>query len=86
VERKAQKRVSRVGAENTVVLASTREDAEGLVQKIALLEGELEEACRAREVPEENSRGLFDMAADAERRWKVSERERREHFEELTHL
>jgi hypothetical protein len=86
VERKAQKRVSRVEAENTVVLASTREDAEGLVQKIALLEGELEEACQARDVPEENSRGLSDMAADAERRWKVSEREHREHFEELTHL
>jgi hypothetical protein len=33
--------VSRVEAENAVVLTSTSEDAEGFARKIALLEGEL---------------------------------------------
>jgi hypothetical protein len=37
-------------------------------------------------VAEEKSCGLSDAAADAERRWEVSEKERREHFEELTLL
>jgi hypothetical protein len=46
-EREAQERVSRVETENVVVLASAREDAEGLVRKVALLEGELAEARRA---------------------------------------
>jgi hypothetical protein len=40
VEREAQKRVLRVQAENTAALASSHEDAEGLVLKIAFLEGE----------------------------------------------
>jgi hypothetical protein len=34
-------RVSRAKVENTTVLASAREDAEGFVWKISLLEGEL---------------------------------------------
>jgi hypothetical protein len=46
-ERKTQERVSRVEAENATVLASPRKDAEGLVQKIALLEVELVEMRRA---------------------------------------
>jgi hypothetical protein len=37
-EREALERVSRVEAENTVALASSHEDAESFVQKIALLE------------------------------------------------
>jgi hypothetical protein len=41
VEREAQERVLRVVAENTVAFTSTHEDAEGLAQKSALLEGEL---------------------------------------------
>jgi hypothetical protein len=41
---------------------------------------------RAREVTEENSRGLSDMAADAERWWEVFEMEHREQFEVLTLL
>jgi hypothetical protein len=68
--------VSRVEAENAAVLASTHEDAEGLAQKIALLEGELAEAHQAREVAKENSRGLSDVVAGAERRQEKSERER----------
>jgi hypothetical protein len=46
-EREARERVSRVEAKNAMALASAREDAEGLVQKIALLEGELMEERRA---------------------------------------
>jgi hypothetical protein len=34
----------------------------------------------------ENSQGLFDEVASAERRWEESERECRELFEELTLL
>jgi hypothetical protein len=39
--------------ESAVVLASTQGDAEGLVRKVALLEGELVEARRARDVDRE---------------------------------
>jgi hypothetical protein len=53
---------------------------------IALLEGELAEEHWARKLVEENSRGLFDVVANAERRWEVSERECRVQFEELTLL
>jgi chromosome segregation ATPase len=62
VEREAQERVSRM-EENAAALASTREDIEGHVQKVTLLEGELAEAHQAREVAEENFCGLFDEAA-----------------------
>jgi hypothetical protein len=85
-ERKAWERVSRVEAENAMVLASTHNDAKGLVQKIALYEGELAEERRAKEVAEENSRDLSDVAADAKRRWEVSEMEHQEQFEELSLL
>jgi hypothetical protein len=40
-KREALERVSSVEAENAVALASGREDAEGLVRKIARLEGKL---------------------------------------------
>jgi hypothetical protein len=85
-EMEAQERVSRVEMENTVMLASTHEDAKGLVWKIALFKGELAEARRAREVAEEKSRGLSDAEASAERWWEVFEKGRREHFVELTLL
>jgi hypothetical protein len=65
-EREAQERVLRVEAENTTVLASAHEDAEDLVQKIALLEGDLVEPRRAREMAEKKSRGLTDAVGDAE--------------------
>jgi hypothetical protein len=42
-EREAWERVSTVEVENVMALAFSREDAEGLVRKIALLEGELAE-------------------------------------------
>jgi hypothetical protein len=75
-----------VEVENVAVLASAREDIEGLVRKVNLLEGELAEARRAREVAEENFHGLSDAVADGARRLAVSERECYEQFEELTLL
>jgi hypothetical protein len=47
VETKAWEWVLRVEAENIVALASAHKDAKGLVWKIALLEGELGDACQA---------------------------------------
>jgi hypothetical protein len=47
VERVALEKVSRVEVENATELASAREDAEGFVWKIALLEGELVVECWA---------------------------------------
>jgi hypothetical protein len=52
VERVALERVSRAEAENTMVLASAREDAERFVRKITLLENELAVERQAREVSE----------------------------------
>jgi hypothetical protein len=48
--------------EITVAPASTHEDAEGLVWKVALLEGELVEARQAWEVVEEKFCSLSDMS------------------------
>jgi hypothetical protein len=73
-ERETQERVLRVEAESTAVLASALEETEGLVWKIALLEGELEEVGRAHEVVEETTCGLFDTPADAEWRREESKR------------
>jgi hypothetical protein len=56
------------------------------MQKIALLEGELVEERQARELAEENSCSLSNVAANAEHQWEVSERERWEQFEELNLL
>jgi hypothetical protein len=67
VEREAWERVSRVEAESAVALVSTREEVEGLVRKVTLLEGEHTKALRAREVAEENSCDLSDAVANAER-------------------
>jgi hypothetical protein len=53
--------------EDTTVLASAHEDAEGLVQKVALLKGELAEARQAREVAEKKFCSLFDASADGAR-------------------
>jgi hypothetical protein len=73
-EREAHERVSRVEAESTTVLASARGEGNGLAQRIAHLEGELAEVCHARDMVRENSRGLSDMATDAERLWEESMR------------
>jgi hypothetical protein len=63
-----------VETENATALASAHEDVEGLVRKVTLLEGELAEAHRAREVAEENFYGLSDATADGVRRLVVFER------------
>jgi hypothetical protein len=46
-EREAHKRVSRVEAESATALAFAHGEAEGFTRRIALLEGELAEACQA---------------------------------------
>jgi hypothetical protein len=50
--------------ENVMVLASVWEDAEGLVRKVALLEGEHAKACRTQEVAEEKFCRLSGASAD----------------------
>jgi hypothetical protein len=67
-EREAWERVLWVEVESAAALASAREVAEGLVWRIALLEGELTEVHRTWEVAEENSWGLSNTAADVEQR------------------
>jgi hypothetical protein len=86
VEREALEMVLRVEVENAMALVSAHEDAEGLVRKIALLEGEHAEVRHVQKLAEENSCGLFDAVNDVECRWEVSERECRMQFEELTLL
>jgi hypothetical protein len=76
VEREAWERALRIEAENAATLAFAHEDAEGLVWKITLLEGELTDERRAHELAKENSHCLFDAAADVKRQWEVFERER----------
>jgi hypothetical protein len=85
-EREAWERVLRVEAESIMTLAFAHNKVEGLVWKIAFLEGELAEAHRDREMAEENSHGLSNAVADAERWKEESEREHQEQFEELTLL
>jgi hypothetical protein len=82
----ARERVLRVEVKSVAVLASAHEKAEGLVRRIALLEGDHAEVHQAREMAEENSRVLSNAAADAERRWEESKREFQQQFEELTLL
>jgi hypothetical protein len=76
--REARERVSKVEAESTMALASAHEEAEGLVRRIALLEGGLVEARRAWEMAEKNSQGLSNAEADDECWWKEIERESQE--------
>jgi hypothetical protein len=85
-EREAQERVSRVETENAMTLDSTHDDAGGLARKIALLESELVDVRQAREVAEEKSRGLSDVAANTEHQWEEFEKGCQKNFEELTLL
>jgi hypothetical protein len=68
-EGEAWERLLRVEEENTVALASAHKDVDGVVRKIAVLEGELTEVHRAQEVAMETSRGLSNVVVDVERRW-----------------
>jgi hypothetical protein len=72
--------------ESIEVLASVREDAEGLIRKVTLLEGEHAEACQAWDVAEEKFYSLSDASADGVQRLVVSEMERQEQVEELSLL
>jgi hypothetical protein len=78
--------VARREAENAAALALAHEDVEGLVWKVTLLEGELAEARRAREVAKGKFRSLSNVAANCVWWLVVSEREHREQFEELSLL
>jgi hypothetical protein len=60
VEREAPERMLRAEVENTVVLASTREDTEGFIRKIALLEGELAAEHQASKVSEKEHLEQFE--------------------------
>jgi hypothetical protein len=60
VEKEALQRMSRVKAKNAVVLASAREDVEGLIRKIALFEGELVAEYQAQEVSERERLEQFE--------------------------
>jgi hypothetical protein len=53
--------------ESVVVLASVREDAEGLARKVALLEGELAEARQAQEVAEDKVRNMSSSSVEGAR-------------------
>jgi hypothetical protein len=55
VERDDQERVSRLEAESVIALVSTRGEAEGFTQKIALPDSELIDARQARDMAEANS-------------------------------
>jgi hypothetical protein len=55
--------------------ASAHEEAEGLVQRISLLKGELAEVHQAGEMAEENSWVSSNASVDAERQQEESERE-----------
>jgi hypothetical protein len=72
--------------ENVTVQAFVPEDAEGLVRKVALLEGELAEVHQAWEVTEKKFCSLSDMLADGTRRRVVFKMEHWEQFEELSLL
>jgi hypothetical protein len=68
-----------------MVLASVREDDDGLICKVALLEG-LEKVHQAWEVAEEKFHSLSNASADGTRRLVISEMEHWEQFEELSLL
>jgi hypothetical protein len=77
----------RVGEmESIAVPASVRGNVEGLVCKVALLEGELVEAHRAHEVTEEKVRSLSSSSTKGARRLVSFEMERREQFKKLSLL
>jgi hypothetical protein len=68
--------------ENVTVQASVWEDVEGLVCKVALLEGELAKVRQVQEVAEDKFHSLYDTSAHGAWRLVVSEMECQEQFEE----
>jgi hypothetical protein len=65
-------------AENIAVLVSVRKDVEALVRRVALLKGELAEACQAREVAKEKVCDLSSSSIEGSRRLATSEAGHRE--------
>jgi hypothetical protein len=64
--------------EDVTALASTHEDAKGLVQNVALHEGELTVACQDQEVAEEKFCSLSDALANGAQWLAVFEMEHQE--------
>jgi hypothetical protein len=79
-EREAWERLLRLEAKSTTT------PVEDFAQRIDLLEGKLAKAHQAQDVAEENSRGLSNAVADAERWQEESNRKCQEWVEELTLL
>jgi hypothetical protein len=63
---------------SVAVLVPAWGNAKGLIRKVALLEGELVEARRARDVARERVHHLLDSLAEGARWLMASEMERRE--------
>jgi hypothetical protein len=72
--------------ENVMVLAPIQQDAEGLIHKDALLEGELAEARQAQEVAKDTFCSLSKASANGAWCLVVSDMECRKQFEELSLL
>jgi hypothetical protein len=60
--------------ESATSLASAPREADEVVQKVTLLEGDLVDAHWACDLAEVKLQGLFDRAADADQRWEDAER------------
>jgi hypothetical protein len=69
--------------ETIAVLAFVHGDAEGLIHKVSLLEGELTEARRAQEKAKEKVCSLSRSSAEGTRWLVASEKEHQEQFGEL---
>jgi hypothetical protein len=72
--------------ESAAVLSSAHEDTKGLVRKVTLLDCELAEQRRTRQVVKEKFRSFSDAAADGAWWLVVSERDCWEQFEEFSLL
>jgi hypothetical protein len=77
-EREARESVLNVEAESTTALAFAREEAEGYARRVSFLEGELTDACQARDTTEVSFRDLSSVVVDAHRWWEEGQREWRE--------
>jgi hypothetical protein len=63
-EREAQEKVLKTEAESAASLAYVNTKAIEFARMVALLEGELDDACRARDTTEVNFQGLSDKSTD----------------------
>jgi hypothetical protein len=63
-EREAQERVLKMKVKSTTSLAFVHGEADELTRKVAVMEGELEDAHQSQDTTEVNFQGLFDKVAD----------------------